>query len=219
MDQLATPATAIPGLHASAPAVLPFAPEYAIRAFVLEREHGNLLVYSVPDLAAEQPAIDALGGVERHYLSHRHEAMFLPATALAPLLTDEHERDSVHAPHHVRGTWSRRHLLDDDFEVIPIPGHTPGATAFLWDTGTQRVLFSGDTLYLGDDGEWVAGLLESSDREAFAESLELIRELEFDVLVPWAASVGQPWHAPTDRADTRARIDALVAQIRQDEDA
>lgn len=217
MEQLATPDTAIAGLHASAPTVLPFAPEYEIRAFLLEREHGNVLVYSVPDLAAEQPAIDALGGAERHYLSHRHEAMFLPDAPLAPLFADEREADAVEQPHHVRGTWSRRHLLDDDLEVIPIPGHTPGATAFLWDSGAERILFTGDTLYLGD-GEWVAGLLRSSDPDAFVRSLELIRELEFDVLVPWAAGVGQPWHARTDRDDTRRRIDAIVARIRRGED-
>ena len=58
-----------------------------------------------------------------------------------------------------------------------------GATAFLWDTGEHRVLFTGDTIYL-DEGEWVEALLESSDRAAYIESLELMRELDFDVLVP-----------------------------------
>ena len=64
---------------------------------------------------------------------------------------------------HVRATFSRRHTLDDDFEVIPTPGHTSGATAYLWDTGEDRLLFTGDTIYLRD-GEWVAAMLESSDR-------------------------------------------------------
>jgi hypothetical protein len=35
-------------------------------------------------------------------------------------------------------TFSGRHRLDDDFEVIPTPGHTSGATADLWDTGEHR---------------------------------------------------------------------------------
>ena len=47
----------------------------------------------------------------------------------------------------------------DDFEVIPIPGHTSGATAYLWDGGGHRCLFTGDTLYLRE-GEWVAAVLE-----------------------------------------------------------
>ena len=45
-------------------------------------------------------------------------------------------------------TFSERHKLGDDFEVIPIPGHTGGATAFLWDSGKHRVLFTGDTVFL-----------------------------------------------------------------------
>ena len=76
-------------------------------------------------------------------------------------------------------------------EVIPTPGHTAGATAYLWDTGEHRALFTGDSVYLRD-GEWVAAVLGSSDRERYIEGLELMRGLDFDVLVPWAASVGQP---------------------------
>jgi glyoxylase-like metal-dependent hydrolase (beta-lactamase superfamily II) len=97
--------------------------------------------------------------------------------------------------------------------VIPTPGHTPGATAYLWDTGRQRLLFTGDSIELSE-GEWIAGLLESSDRETYVESLELIRELEFDVLVPWAASTGQPFYALTDPADARARIETILRRVR-----
>ena len=115
--------------------------------------------------------------------------------------------------HHVRATFTRRHTLDDDFEVIPTPGHTPGATAYLWDSGGHRFLFTGDTLFLGD-GEWVAAVLDSSDREAYLDSLELIRELDFDVLVPWAATAGGPAYAVTTRDDARARIDAVIERVR-----
>jgi glyoxylase-like metal-dependent hydrolase (beta-lactamase superfamily II) len=118
----------------------------------------------------------------------------------------------------IRGTFSRRHMLDEDFEVIPIPGHTSGATAYLWDSGEHRFLFTGDTIYLSD-GEWVAAVLESSDRAAYVRSLELIRELDFDVLVPWAASAGQPYYATTDRADTRRRVDAILKRVWNGEDA
>ena len=108
-------------------------------------------------------------------------------------------------------------MLDDDLEVIPTPGHTSGATAYLWDTGHERLLFTGDTVYL-DGGEWVAAVLESSDRAAYIESLELIRGLDFDVLVPWAATGGEPYYALTDRADAGRRIDAILERLRRGED-
>jgi glyoxylase-like metal-dependent hydrolase (beta-lactamase superfamily II) len=132
----------------------------------------------------------------------------------APLFVHEHDRAAVDL--HVRGTFSRRHMLDEDLEVIPTPGHTPGATAYLWDGGEHRFLFTGDTIYLAG-GEWVGAVLGSSDREAYVQSLELIRELDFDVLVPWAATAGEPFHALTTAAGTRRRIDAIIDRVRRGE--
>jgi glyoxylase-like metal-dependent hydrolase (beta-lactamase superfamily II) len=217
MKQLVQMETEIDGLFASAPQPLPFAPSLDIRAFLLRRDAGNVVIYSVTGLEAEAAAIEDLGGISRQYLGHRHEAGFASAWVTAPLFVHERERESVEKAHHVRGTFSRRHTLDDDFEVIPIPGHTSGATAYLWDTGQHRLLFTGDTIYL-DQGEWVAAVLASSDRGAYIESLELIRELDFDVLVPWAATGGQPYYAVTDEADARRRVDAVLERVRRGED-
>ncbi len=195
--------TVLPGLSASAPESLPFARSLDIRAFRLEREAGDVLVYSTKTVAAQD-------GLTRWYLNHRHEAMFAPGDLGVPLFTHQDERGSLS----VRGTFSRRHTLDGDFEVIPAPGHTTGATAFLWDSGEHRFLFTGDTVYLRD-GEWVAAVLGSSDRPAYIETLELIRDLDFDVLVPWAATGGQQPYALTGREDARRRIDAILERVRR----
>jgi glyoxylase-like metal-dependent hydrolase (beta-lactamase superfamily II) len=216
MKELVHIESALDGLYATAPEPLPFAPDLHIRAFLLRREAGNALVYSVAGLESDARAIADLGGISRHYLNHRHEAMFASDWVDAPLFVHERERRAVSERYHVRATFTRRHTLDDDLEVIPTPGHTSGATAYLWDSGEHRMLFTGDTIYLAD-GEWVAAVLESSDRDAYVESLELIRDLDFDVLVPWAATAGQPYHALTDRANARRRIDAILARIRRGE--
>jgi glyoxylase-like metal-dependent hydrolase (beta-lactamase superfamily II) len=216
MKELVHMESALDGLYATAPEPLPFAPDLHIRAFLLRREAGNALVYSVAGLESDARAIADLGGISRHYLNHRHEAMFASDWVDAPLFVHERERRAVSERYHVRATFTRRHTLDDDLEVIPTPGHTSGATAYLWDSGEHRMLFTGDTIYLAD-GEWVAAVLESSDRDAYVESLELIRDLDFDVLVPWAATAGQPYHALTDRAHARRRIDAILARIRRGE--
>jgi Metallo-beta-lactamase superfamily len=217
MNQLVQLETVVPGLYASAPEPLPFAPSLLIRAFLLRRDRGNVLIYSVSDLGSEASAIADLGGISRRYLNHRHEARFA-SELTAPLFVHENERESVARRLHIRGTFSRRHLLDDDFEVIPVPGHTDGATAYLWDNGEHRFLFTGDTIVL-DDGEWVAAVLDSSERDAYTQSLELIRELDFDVLVPWAASSDHPYHAVTSQADRRRRVDAILERVRRGEAA
>jgi glyoxylase-like metal-dependent hydrolase (beta-lactamase superfamily II) len=207
----------VPRLYASTPEPLPFAPLLNIRAFLLERQAGNLLIYSVTGLQRDAAAIEALGGVSRQYLNHQHEALFASDWVSAPLFVHEREQDAVAKRHEIAATFDARSTLDADFEAVPTPGHTPGATAYLWDSGAHRVLFTGDTIYL-DDGEWVAALLDSSDRRTYVESLELIRELEFDVLVPWAAKADGPYLAFTDRADTRRRVDTIIERLRHGRD-
>ena len=124
------------------------------RLCVLRRDRGNLLVYSVARLGADAAAIANLGGISRHYLNHRHEAMFAPGSVDGPLLVHKQERESG-------------------------------------DSGEHRSLFTGDSIYLAD-GEWVAAVLESSDREAYIESLELLGEFDFDVLVRWPRAAASP---------------------------
>jgi len=217
MKELVHMETVLEGLYASTPEPLPFAPSLDIRAFLLLRDRGNLLVYSATGLESDAPAIEDLGGISRHYLNHRHEAMFASDWVAAPLFVHDEERESVAERYRVQGTFSERHTLDDDFEVIPTPGHTSGATAYLWESGRHRFLFTGDTVYL-DEGEWVAAVLGSSDRAAYIECLELIRELDFDVLVPWAATRGQPFHASTGKADAERRLDRILERVRRGED-
>jgi glyoxylase-like metal-dependent hydrolase (beta-lactamase superfamily II) len=205
--------TQIDGLYATPPQAFPFARSLYARAFLLERDGGNLLVYSVIGLSGAARALEELGGVVRQYLGHRHEAAFLTDAIDTPLFLHEAEYDAVDVRARPPWTFSREHVLDGDFQVLPTPGHTPGATTYLWDSGRHRVLFTGDTIYVRD-GEWVAALLASSDREAYIASLEVIRALDFDVLVPWIAPADQPYHEVADRADAQRRIDAIIRRLR-----
>jgi glyoxylase-like metal-dependent hydrolase (beta-lactamase superfamily II) len=103
-------------------------------------------------------------------------------------------------------------MIGDDFEVIPIPGHTPGATAFLWDNGQHRFLFTGDSLWL-DNNEWRAVVLGSSDRRAYLDSLTLLRELQFDVLVPWGATANHPYVAVVSHDQAQQAIDTVIERV------
>jgi len=211
-------ATITQDLYATGPAPLPFAKSYDIRAFVLPRADGNLLVYSAPSVGDERDAIEERGGVVAQYLNHWHEAMFAPGSLDAPVLV--HDDDRVQAAKHVRvdGTFTGPVRVGDDFQAIPIPGHTPGATAFLWDSGHRRYLFTGDSVYLSG-GEWIAAVLGSSDREAYVDSLARLRDVEFDLLVPWAAPHGEPYMARTDARDARRRFDSIIRRLRAGEDS
>jgi hypothetical protein len=198
----------VPGLYATPPAPLPFLPSLDVRSFVLERDAGTVVVYNSPGLTAVAPAI---GTPALWVVNHEHEAMFGPQEI--GLGVHVHERDrAAAAALPIDGTFSGRETLGDDFEVIPTPGHTPGTTTFRWDSGRHRFLFTGDALWFDQDG-WRAAVLGSSDRAAYLESLALIRELDFDVLVPWAApATGSPVEVVT-RERIRDQLDAVIGRV------
>jgi hypothetical protein len=201
--------TPLPKLHASPPADLSFSKVSQVRAFVLERDAGDLMIYA----STAMPAAD----VTAQYLNHWHELAIGGADSVhAPLVIHEADRAAAEDTRPVDRTFNERTTLDGDLELIPIPGHTPGATAFLWDSGEHRFLFTGDSLYLRD-GRWIVAVLGDSDREAYIESLGLIAELDFDVLVPWAASKDGPYVSHTTPEQTRERIGAIVKRLRRGE--
>ena len=213
--------TVIPGLYASEPEPLGFGPSLEIRAFLLQCEPGNLLVYRSE--ALEQEAVGALGGISRQYLNHHHEASpacdWVADTFDAPLHVHEDDAAAAAEICNVDATFSERHKLDEDFEVIPIPGHTSGATAFLWDSGQHRVLFTGDTIFFGRS-KWRAAVLDGvSDRERYIQSLELIRFLDFDLIVPGIAISGRPYYSFTDRAEATRQVDAILERLRRGENS
>jgi hypothetical protein len=211
----------IGGLYASAPEPLGFGPSLEIRAFLLQREGGNLLIYRSALLEEDAGEISSLGGISRQYLNHFHEAApacdWVAETFGAPLYVHEDDERAASEVCEVGETFSDRHKLGDDFEVVPIPGHTAGATAFLWDSGDHRVLFSGDTVYLGRRG-WRAAVLDGvSTRQRYVESLELIRSLDFDLVVPGIASAGQPYYEFVEKAEAQQHIDEILERLRRGE--
>ncbi|MBA3422993.1 MAG: MBL fold metallo-hydrolase [Rubrobacter sp.] len=213
--------TVIPGLYASEPEPLGFGPSLEIRAFLLRCERGNLLLYRSAALEQDVEAVNDLGGISRQYLNHHHEASpacdWVARTFDAPLHVHEKDAPSVSEICNVDETFSGRHHTGDDFEVIPIPGHTSGATAFLWDTGEHHVLFTGDTIFFSR-GKWRAAVLDGvSDRERYIESLELIRGLDFDLIAPGIAAAGQPYYEFVERAEAERRIDEIIERVSRGE--
>jgi hypothetical protein len=211
----------IPKLHASAPEPLGFGPSLEIRAFLLQRELGNLLIYRAATLEQDMEIVTDLGGITRQYLNHHHEASpacdWVARTFDAPLHVHEADARAASEVCNVDVTFSGRHKLDEDFEIIPIPAHTNGATAFLWDTGQHRVLFTGDTVFF-IRGRWRAAVLDGvSDRERYIESLELIRTLDFDLVVPGIAPAGQPYYEFVEKSVAEERIDEIIARLRRGE--
>lgn len=205
-------------LYATPPAPLPFDRTIDVRSFLLHRSDGNLLVYNSPGIASATADIHTLGGAERLLINHSHEAMFGPQGLEADAWVHGRDHSETAASLAVEGTFGGRDSIGDDCEIIPTPGHTRGTTAFLWDSGHRRFLFTGDTLWVDGD-QWSAVLLGSGDRAAYLNSLETMRELEFDVLVPWGARQGQPFAHAVTHQQARRSIAAVMTRLERGENS
>lgn len=203
------------------PEPLGFGPSLEIRAFLLEREDGNVLIYRSARLRDDAETLRGLGVVARQYLNHHHEASpecdWVARTFGAPLHCHIADAPMVSEVCQVSETFSERHLLGTDLEIIPTPGHTEGATTYLWDTGEHRALFTGDTIFFSR-GRWRAALLDGvGDRERHIDSLELIRNLDFDLLIPGIASAGDAYFEHVEKAEAQQRIDGIIERLRRGE--
>jgi glyoxylase-like metal-dependent hydrolase (beta-lactamase superfamily II) len=149
---------------------------------------GNVLLYGT-QTAAEFDAIAALGGVAHHYLSHRDEAGPMVAEVGhrfgARLHAPAAEADDIGRHAHIAVPLSRRHVDANGIEVIPTPGHTPGSTCYLVPGANgRRYLFTGDTMFVGQDGTWAAGYIPPvSDAETLAASLLVLAPLRPDLVI------------------------------------
>lgn len=149
---------------------------------------GNVLFYGI---ATEDDfdGIDQLGGVSHQYLSHRDEAGPMLARLAGRFGTRLHapaaELADIGAHAHVDVPLSSRHVDANGIEVIPTPGHTPGSTCYLVPGAYgQTYLFTGDTIFLGDDGIWTAGYIPPiSDAATLADSLRTLATLTPDLVI------------------------------------
>lgn len=205
--------TPVETLHSTSTTPLPFQQNVMLRSFWLRRPAGNVLVYNSPGISESAQTIDENGGATRLLVNHEHESMFGQPDLDVPVFVHERDRAATARSLPVTCAFDHRQMLNDDLEVIPTPGHTPGTTSYLWDSGVHRFLFTGDFIWL-EHGEWKAVVLDPGMRQQYLDSLALIRDLDFDILVPWGATDDGPCFAMTDRSDTRDRIDAIISRVR-----
>lgn len=205
------------GLYETPKAVLPFDRRYRIKSFVLERPEGNVVIYHSPGLNEAANDINQLGGATRVLMNHEHESLGGQPEIDLPFWIHRDDADAISDTVKIDGQFNQREALASDLEVIPTPGHTPGTTMFLWNNGEHRFLFTGDFLCV-DNGEWRTVILGSSNREESIKSLEFIRDLEFDAIVPWVAIEGEGSVFFADNEeDKRERLQNIIDRVRNGE--
>lgn len=180
---------------------------------------GNVLFYSTQS-DADFAELRRLGGVAHQYLSHRDEAgpMLgrIGAQFGAKLHAPVAELDDIAKHTHVDVPVSSRQVDANGIEVIPTPGHSPGSTCYLVPGANgQEYLFTGDTIYLGEDGRWAAGHLPGiSDAAQLQHSLQVLGTLHPDLVISSAFASGSAVQVPGPRwAQCTAQARDRLAQV------
>lgn len=169
---------------------------YQAQAFLIRREpHGkneNVWVYASSHVSDYLDHIQELGGVARQLLNHRDEAsrfcnvLFLEQNA--PVFCHAEEKQAIQQKGcDVGETFSgpvfKFHSSNsDDLVAYHTPGHAKGVTSYLWKNDKEgfSVLFTGDTLYRDEQGQYAHGPLQfhayAGNREDMIRTLELYLE-------------------------------------------
>ncbi len=193
-------------------------PGLTTHAYLLTRDDGNVLFYNTSELQ-ELDGMAALGGVQYQYLSHRDELgdsiNVIRARFGARLGGHVHEQVEFARVRPADVVFEGREVHLGNIEVMPLPGHTPGSTCFLVRSPLgKRYLFTGDTLYLGEDLRWQAGFISGmSDRDALIESLGVLRTLKPD-LVLGSAFAGPDGFQEMRPESWAGRVDEARAGLR-----
>ena len=153
------------------------------------RPEGNLLFSCLgghSSIEGSFDAMDDLGGVALHLLGDMHFAARynydVDARFGVTTMCSEVEGPDVRRKVKNVATFPfERHVLAQGVEVIPTPGHRPGAVSYLVDVGGKRCLFAGDSIY-HSGGDWMCPV-SKRNRKTMLATLDLLAEVDFDVLL------------------------------------
>ena len=184
-----------------------------------KRPSGNLLFSCLgghSSFEASFAEIDALGGVALHLLGDMHFAARYNDDVDAHFGV-ETRCSEVEAPdvkrkvNNVATFPFERHELAPGVEVIPTPGHRPGAVSYLVDVGSRRCLFAGDTIY-HDGNDWRA-LSSKKNRKTMLATLALLADVDFDVLLANTGVTNAVCYAEFDAAGKKAFLARLGSAV------
>ena len=182
---------------------------FGANSYFIQHPDGNWLIDSPRYMKHLVDAIERMGGLRYVFLTHEDDvadaAQYATRFGARRII---HRADADAMPDSewiVEGLETVR--LAPQFELIPVPGHTPGSSALLYDS---RFLFTGDHLWWDPD----ARSLEAPRRlvwrsRAMVQSIEKLLNYRFEWVLP---GHGDRVKLPSDQMQAHLRF--LVDQRR-----
>lgn len=181
-------------------------------SYLVVRDQGNVMI-DLPRFAMPLVKnIEALGGAPTLLLTHRddvadHAKLHRHFRARRVLHADDVTAGTSEVELQPKGAEAVR--IDDDFVMIPVPGHTRGHSVYLY---RDRFLFSGDHLAWDEDrGRLYAfrGACWYSWTEQI-KSMEKLLDYRFEWVLP---GHGRPAHLPA--AEMREELVKCIAWMKR----
>ncbi len=178
---------------------------FGANSYVIRHPDGNWLIDSPRYMRQLVQAFERMGGIRYIVLTHEDDvADSLRYAKHFGAIRIIHRADAAAAP---GAEWvvdgDREVAVSPGFRIIPVPGHTPGSIALLYD---DRVLCSGDHLWWDRDINGLGApeqLVWNAPR--LLESLALLRGYRFEWVLP---GHGGRIHLPAH--DMNAQLERLV---------
>lgn len=174
-------------------------------SYVLQHAGGNWLIDSPRYLKHLVNAFERMGGLRYIFLTHEDDVADAPRYAKRFGATRViHRADLAAAPD---AEWvidgRERVSISEQFQIIPVPGHTPGSMALLYD---NRYLFTGDHLWWDRESESLdIPHVYVRNRHDLERSTERLLDLRFEWVLP---GHGDRIHLPA--GEMRCRLERLV---------
>jgi glyoxylase-like metal-dependent hydrolase (beta-lactamase superfamily II) len=181
----------------------------------VQRPAGNLIL-DASRVGAISDAFDeiaGLGGVRAAVISDRHlggastnqiAERFCAAIYCSDIEAAAmgHRKNGVHIDHVLPFA---RATIEGDVQLIPTPGHTAGQFSTLVTVAGAAILFTADFVWR-QDGRWRPG---ASSRKKMLAGFEQLRDLHFDVVVPWTGYAQTELFVPI--RSVSATVDEMIA--------
>lgn len=178
-------------------------------SYLVERRRGNVLVDSPRAAAPLLRSIEARGGIELMFLSHRDD--------VADHAAMRRQFDCERVMHRADGIPGLERYVDgddpvalaDDLVLIPTPGHTAGSMCLLY---RDTFLFTGDHLWWNPERRMLSASrsLNWYSWEAQLRSVERLLDFEFHHVLP---GHGRAYRAESP-AEMRRELERALAWLK-----
>ncbi|MDC0255766.1 MBL fold metallo-hydrolase [Bacteriovoracales bacterium] len=184
---------------------------FGATSYFIQRKDGNILIDSPRYLKKMATKLEKKGGLRFQYLTHRDDigdtdSYWKHFQTQRIIHQDDATREDLRK-YEIQLKGNDSFSLDDDLEIIPVPGHTKGSSVLLF---KNKYLFTGDHLAYSKKLQQLIAFKNHCwyNFEEQIKSMEKLLQLQFEYVLP---GHGAPFHSKQMKKELKKCIDWMKA--------